>query len=75
MPEGVFSLQQFITIEQAAEQLACTHWTIRRMISRGELRAYRFGKARMIRIDPRDLDRIKRPVTNVADLVGAGDAA
>ena len=67
-------MHQLITIEVAAERLSCSHWTIRRMISRGEIPAYRFGKARMIRIDPRDLDRIKRPVTNAADLVGAGDA-
>lgn len=65
----------YLTIEDTAELLQCSTITIRRMISRGGLKAYRFPGSRLIRIDPRDLDRIKRPVTNVADLVGAGDAA
>ncbi|WP_075890668.1 helix-turn-helix domain-containing protein [Actinomyces provencensis] len=68
-------MHPLITIQQAAELLQCKPVTIRRMISRGCLKAYRFPGSRLIRVDPRDLDRIKRPVTNVADLVGAGDAA
>lgn len=65
----------FLTVEQAARLLQCQTKTVRRMISRGELRAFRPGKARLIRIARQDLERALRPVTNVADLVGAGDAA
>ncbi|WP_312347341.1 helix-turn-helix domain-containing protein [Actinomyces sp.] len=67
------TLPDVLTIQEAADHLHCNPITIRRMIARGELRAYRVGKARMVRIDARSLARIMRPVTNLADLVGAGD--
>lgn len=73
---GFFMTSATLTIAQAADFLNCAPVTVRRMISRGELRAYRYGKtSRLIRIDSRDLDRIKRPVTRIADLVGAGEVA
>jgi excisionase family DNA binding protein len=66
--------QAYFTPAQAARLLQCDTKTIRRMISRGQLRAYRPGGARMIRIRRADLERAMRPVTNAADL-RAGEAA
>lgn len=60
-----------LTIAQAAEWLQCSPYTIRRMIARGEVRAYRYGQ-RVIRIDPADLRKIRQPVTNVADFANTG---
>lgn len=45
-----------LTIAEAAEHRGISVSTIRRMIARGELRAYRIGP-RIIRIDPSDLDQ------------------
>ena len=60
------------TITDAAEMLGTSPQTIRRMIARGDLRAYRYGP-RLIRIDPADVDAMRQPVTSLADLRG-GDA-
>ena len=40
--------------------------TIRRAIARGDLKAYRLGSSRVIRIKPRDLEKFMRPVTPLA---------
>lgn len=56
------------TINQVAEFLNCTHWTVRRMISRGEIPAVRIGS--MIRVNPADIRKAARPVTNAAELRG-----
>ena len=61
------------TLRQAAEVLGVGESTIRRMIARGDLRAYRYGP-RIIRIDPADLRAMREPVTSLAELRG-GDAA
>jgi len=63
-----------LTVDDVAQILQCSALTIRRMISRGELRAYRYGKSRLIRIDPRDLDKIRKPVTRVSAALGGDDA-
>lgn len=63
--------RQWLSPDDAAEVIGCTPLTIRRAISQGRLKAYRFG--RLIRIKPADLDKAMRPVTNAADLRG-GDA-
>lgn len=62
-----------LTIPDVAKVLNCSTDTVRRMITRGELRAYRYGP-RLIRIDPADLAALREPVTSLADL-RAGDAA
>lgn len=68
------TLSLALSVAQVAAEIQCSPKTVRNMIARGELRAYRYGKtSRIIRIDRRDLERIKRPVTNLADLVGTGD--
>jgi len=56
------------TIEQVAEHLQCSHWTIRRMISNGQLKAFRVG--RLIRIRPEDLNRALKPVTTFTSAGG-----
>lgn len=67
------ALEPQYTLRQAADVLAVGESTIRRMIARGDLRAYRYGP-RVIRIDPADLRAMRRPVTALAELRG-GDAA
>lgn len=66
-----------LTIAQVAEFLQCNHHTVRRMISRGELRAYRLGASQIIRISRSDLDKAFKPVTSMADCIESrgGDAA
>ncbi|GAB3253190.1 hypothetical protein GCM10027425_12280 [Alteromonas gracilis] len=50
-----------ISIPDAARLHGVSTKTIRRMISRGELPAYRFGK-RLIRIPMADLEAAMRPI-------------
>lgn len=67
-------LDQHLTIAEAANLISASPSTIRRMISRGELRAYRFGK-RLIRIDPADLAAIRNQIAaGTYELVSGGDA-
>lgn len=61
-----------LTIQQVADILQCEHKSVRAMISRGELKAYRYGP-RMIRIDPADLEKLRKPVTKINEILG--DAA
>lgn len=56
------------TVNQAAEYLNCSHWTVRRMISRGEIKAVRIGS--LIRINPADILKAAKPVTNAPLLRG-----
>lgn len=58
-----------LTLKQAAMWLNTSETTVRRMIARGDLRAYRFGP-RLIRIDPSDLASIATTVTPLAALRG-----
>lgn len=55
------------TIAETANHLGTSPNTIRRMIARGELRAYRYGP-RLIRIDPADVRQVGQPVTSLAEL-------
>lgn len=47
--EGTWGSADFINIKDAAELLAVSEITIRRMVMRGELRGYRVGR-RLIRL-------------------------
>lgn len=49
------------TIKAAAARLEVTEITIRRMISRGELAAYRLGP-RSVRLDADEVDRLLTPI-------------
>ena len=60
------STPTYYGIREAAEQCACSTDTIRRAIARGDLKAYRLGSSRVIRIKPRDLEKFMRPVTPLA---------
>lgn len=64
---------QYLSVQTAADRLDCSPITIRRMISRGELKASRFG--RLIRITETDLAKAARPVTNAATLRATTGAA
>ena len=61
------------TMQSAADWLGTSESTVRRLIARGELRAYRFGP-RLVRIDPADLAALATPVTSLADLRGGAAA-
>jgi len=58
-------MPSYITIQHAADRLSVSTKTIRRMIARSQLRAYRVGD-RLIRIDVESLDALARPVTIAA---------
>lgn len=60
--------QQLLTISQAAEFLQVADLTVRRLISRGDLKAVRLG--RNIRIKGSDLLKALKPVTNAPLLRG-----
>lgn len=63
-----------LTIAECADQLGCAPLTVRRMISRGSLRAFKIGGgSRMVRVRQADLDRLLVPVTSAADNLGGDD--
>lgn len=62
-----------LTPAAAGELVGCNERTIRRAIAAGELRAYRLGKRRSIRISEYDLHRWLKPVTPLAEVVAAGE--
>lgn len=68
MSDATGAPSSYLTVAQTAHNLNCSPDTVRRMISRGELRALRFG--RLIRIAVSDLQRAGRPVTSPARSLG-----
>ncbi|MFZ2260900.1 MAG: helix-turn-helix domain-containing protein [Luteococcus japonicus] len=54
---GTWGNAEFISIKDAAELLAVSEVTIRRMVMRGELRGYRVGR-RAIRIKISELEKL-----------------
>lgn len=52
---------QVLSIAAAAEYLDVSKDTVRRLISQGDLKAYRIGRS--IRIHPRDVMKALKPVT------------
>lgn len=61
-----------LSIQETADALNISRDTVRRLISKGELRALKIG--RQIRIRPQDLDRACKPVTSQAALRQMEDA-
>lgn len=57
-------LTEQLSIAQAAQRLNMSTETIRRLINRGELRAYRYGP-RLIRIDANELLALREEVNPV----------
>jgi excisionase family DNA binding protein len=51
-----------ITIDQAADELGISRRSLRRLITSGQLRAYKIGKSRLVRIDREDLANVIHPV-------------
>lgn len=51
------------TMQDVAEHLGVHTESVRRMIARGELRAYRYGR-RVIRVRPSDVAAMARPLGN-----------
>jgi excisionase family DNA binding protein len=52
-----------LTLLAAAEELDISITGIRRLISNGELKAYRVGKG-AVRIKPEDLEKVLKPIIN-----------
>ena len=51
---------QLLPLQQAAEESSCSVSTLRNLISRGDLIAYRFGP-RLIRVRRQDLEGLLQP--------------
>jgi excisionase family DNA binding protein len=51
-----------ISLFKTADELGVSVRTVRRLISRGELRAYRIGTD-IVRIDSDDIESVLKPVT------------
>lgn len=64
---------QFLTVSDVAGYLQVSIKTVRRLILRGELRAYRVGRS--LRVAPADVDRClkKRQVAKTAHAMVSGD--
>lgn len=60
---------EWLSLAEAADRLAVSHWTIRRRISDGSLPAHRFGP-RLIRVNAVDVDNLGRIVPTVGTLSG-----
>ena len=70
-----FGLNAQLTLAEAADVLGVSLSTMRRLISRGELRAYYYGP-RVLRIDPADLRKMRREVNPATYAhVSGGDVA
>lgn len=53
---------KFTTLGGAADEMEISLRTVRRMISSGQLRAYRIGNTKAVRILREDLDKLLKPV-------------
>jgi excisionase family DNA binding protein len=56
-----FPMGKMISLDAAADEIGASKRTVRRLISSGELRAYRIGKA-VIRVDHDDLEKAFKPI-------------
>lgn len=54
--------RRYITLDDAAEYLSVSPLTVRRRIATGELKAYRLGRSRTIRLDLADVENMLRPI-------------
>jgi excisionase family DNA binding protein len=60
------TLQRYASLEEAAAYLGCDARTIRRQISRGQLKGYRFGN-KTIRVDLDELDTLLKPIPTASE--------
>lgn len=63
----------WLSIKTAAEEYGCSQDTVRRAIAKGNLKAYRFNRSRVIRIKRRDLQALWEPVTSLAEMAPIED--
>lgn len=54
--------RQYATIETAAEMLACSTDTVRRMISRGEISGFKLPSTRLLRVDLDEINAMMVPI-------------
>jgi len=54
--------RRWFTQAEAADYYGVTDRTIRNMIRRGDLKGYRLGRSRMIRLDRQELERLVRAI-------------
>lgn len=54
--------RRWLSVAEASHYLGVHADTVRRLISRGELRGYRIAGVRAVRVDRRDVDKLLRPV-------------
>jgi len=63
-PGGLMSqttnLLELLPLQQAADEASCSVSTLRNLIARGDLTAYRFGP-RLIRVRRKDLEALLKP--------------
>ena len=56
--------RRYATLDQAADELQCSKRHLRRLITSGQLQAYRLGRnSHLVRIDLNDLESVLQPVT------------
>lgn len=70
----------YLNYAQAAEHTGLSVKTLRRLVERGDLKAYKFPGIKNILIDPKDIVKALKPVTPLAEHNAmarelAGDAA
>ncbi|MGN7149184.1 helix-turn-helix domain-containing protein [Arthrobacter sp. SAFR-179] len=76
MTEELAKRPRFLTVSQAAEELAVGVPTIRQLISTGELRALQIGGRGIWRIGVQDLeDYIEKSYRETAERIAIGDVA
>ncbi len=64
---------EYVPLTQAADYAGVPVRTLRSWISRGELPAYRIGP-RLIQIDLRDIDALRRRIPTVSSIAPSGRA-
>jgi excisionase family DNA binding protein len=56
------SQRRYVSLTEAADYLSVSPRTVRRMISRGELRGYRVGNAGLLRVDMGEVQSLVREI-------------
>jgi excisionase family DNA binding protein len=65
---------KMISLDAAAERVGASKRTVRRLISTGQLRAYRIGRT-MVRVDSDDLATLFKPIAPSDATVGPSPVA
>lgn len=61
-PAAASPPRRYITLEDAAERLSCSPLTVRRRIAAGDLRGFKMGRTKSIRVLAEDVDAMMRPI-------------